>query len=173
MVLSCTTTGEPPIPRSLPVIASRAGIDLKPLDVSDADDMAWLETLVWPEQHHRRERLHAATAIARSDPPQLIRGDLVDALGKLVQQAPAESTVVVFHSAVLSYLTDDEQAHFERVVTQLPCHWISNESPRVLPHIAAQLPVHADDVGGRFVLAWNGRPVALAGPHGQGLDWLS
>ena len=173
VVVRCATTGGAPIPAALPVITSRAGIDLNPLDVTDADDIAWLEILVWPEQHQRRERLTAAAAIVRADPPRLVRGDLTDEIAEAVHQAPAGSTVVVFHSAVLSYLGEQERTRFEERMKQLPCQWISNESPRVLPHIAAQLAVHPDHIGGRFVLARNGRPVALTGPHGQTLDWLS
>ena len=40
----------------------------------------------------------AAVGIARADPPYLVRGDLLDALPALVEQAPPDATVVVFHS---------------------------------------------------------------------------
>jgi hypothetical protein len=89
-VLDCALTGTAP-PTRLPEIVWRAGLDLNPLDVTDPADLAWLEALIWPEQHNRRERLRAAAAIAAEDPPTLIRGDLVDDLARLAAQAPPRS----------------------------------------------------------------------------------
>ena len=34
-------------PTALPRVGWRAGIDLNPLDVTSADDRAWLEALIW------------------------------------------------------------------------------------------------------------------------------
>ena len=83
----------------------RAGIDLNPLDVADPDDVAWLEALVWPEQEFRRARLRQAVAIARQDPPLLVAGDLNEQFLDLAALAPADAALVVFHSAVMGYLT--------------------------------------------------------------------
>ena len=103
-LLECATTGElaavGPAARS----SWRAGIDLSPVDVTDDDAVRWLETMVWPEQEERRERLRRAVEIARADPPYLVRGDLLEALPALVDQAPPDATLVVFHSAVIAYL---------------------------------------------------------------------
>ncbi|MFD4407835.1 DUF2332 domain-containing protein [Nocardia sp. NPDC058499] len=170
--LACATTGNPPLPDRLPTIAYRAGIDLHPLDVTDHDDMAWLDSLVWPEHHSRRERLHRAAAIAREEAPHLIRGDLNADIADLVRQAPADTTVVVFHSAVLNYLDADARAAFQDTVEALPCQWIANEGPGVLPNITRRLAIPVEQIGGRFVLSFNGRPVALTGGHGQTLDWI-
>src|SRR5207248_11710688 len=52
---------EGPARRPGPISVSwRAGIDLNPLDVTDPDDVRWLDALVWPGDHDRRERLHHA-----------------------------------------------------------------------------------------------------------------
>jgi hypothetical protein len=64
-----TTTGAVPIPARLPTIATRIGIDLNPLDVNDAQDLAWLNACIWPEHHARRDRLATAAAIVAADPP--------------------------------------------------------------------------------------------------------
>jgi hypothetical protein len=40
-----------------------------------------------------------------------------------------------------------------------------------LPELDAALPA-ADAAAGRFVLALDGRPVALTAPHGGRIDWL-
>jgi hypothetical protein len=105
-LLSCAIDGPVPVPVPVapPKVVWRAGIDLNPLDVADAQDMRWLETLIWPEQDDRWQRLAAAIGAARSDPPYLMTGDLNDTVENLAGQAPADATVVVFHSSVLFYL---------------------------------------------------------------------
>jgi hypothetical protein len=173
VLLTCTTTGNPPIPDQLPTVAGRTGVDLNPLDVTNDDDMAWLDSLIWPEHHTRRERLHSAAAIARNDRPDLVRGDLNTTITDLIHRQPADTTVVVFHSAVLNYLDPDARTTFESTIRALPCHWIANEGPSVIPNITRQLPIPAEQIAGRFVLSLNGTPLALAGGHGQTLDWIS
>jgi hypothetical protein len=44
--LPCEVTGGAPLPSRPPEVAWRGGVDLNPLDVTDADAMAWLEILV-------------------------------------------------------------------------------------------------------------------------------
>lgn len=71
-VIDCDAQGLSP-PRRLPEVVWRAGLDLNPLDVTDPEDRAWLEALIWPEHDHRRERLRAAAEIAAAEPPLLVR----------------------------------------------------------------------------------------------------
>ncbi|MGH3331920.1 MAG: DUF2332 domain-containing protein [Nocardioidaceae bacterium] len=168
--LTCEVSGNVPLPTSLPQVVWRAGIDLNPLDVRDDEDTAWLQTLVWPEQEHRRRRLAAAIEIARGDPPVLVRGDLNETAGSLAAEAPAGTTLVIFHSAVLAYLGPEDRAAFTRTVSDLDAHWISNEGPRVLPELT---PTGASfPEGASFVTALDGQARALTGPHGQYVHWL-
>ena len=110
----------------------RAGLDLNPLDVTDPADLRWLEALIWPEHAHRRARLRAAAARVAADPPLLVRGDLVDDLPALAAQAPAEATLVVFHTSVLYQVPPPRREAFIAVARALPGHWIANETPDVL-----------------------------------------
>ena len=171
VLLESTTTGGMPRPRSVPRIVWRAGLDLHPLDVRDADDMYWLETLVWPEQHERRARLRAAIRIAAENPPRIVRGD-ASVLASLAAQAPDDATLVVITSAVLVYLPFAARMRFVELVRSLDTRWISLEGVRGLPTVRAALP---DDGGsdGRFVLALDEVPLAFTGPHGQSLDWIA
>lgn len=171
LLLRCETTGPVPVPNTVPEIVWRAGIDLHPLDVSDPDDVRWLETLVWPEQHHRLERLHSAVAIARADPPRLVTGDLLTALPEVVAAAPDDTTVVVFHSAVLNYISSGTRTEFIALVDTLGCRWISNEAPGVVEY-GSVLPVSPDPTSLLFVLGLDGTPLAYADPHGSTLHWF-
>lgn len=172
-VLTAQATGPLPVPSAHPDVAWRGGVDLNPLDVSDEDAVAWLENLVWPEQEERRERLRTAVRIARRDPPYLVRGDLLEALPGLLDEAPPDATAVVFHSAVVAYLDHDDRERFAELMAALVatgrCHWVSNEGPRVLPGL---VPAGVDVPFGRFVLAVDGHAVALTHGHGNELDWL-
>lgn len=181
-VLECTTAGNVPIPHAVPEVAWRSGIDLNPLDVTDPEDVAWLEALVWPEQEFRRRRLRAALEVARLDPPRLTAGDVNEHIEALVRSAPSDCAVVVFHSAVLPYLPQQSREQFVETMHQLPCHWISNEGACVLPQneaggilpeVSERLADIKTQAKGRFILALNGQPLALTGAHGQSLHWLS
>lgn len=171
-VLTATATGPLPVPPAHAEVAWRGGVDLNPLDVADADAMAWLENLVWPEQDERRARLRAAVEVARQEPPALRRGDLLDHLPDLVDEAAPHGTPVVFHSAVVAYLEEPDRERFHDLVTGLVgagrCRWVSNEGSRVLPRVTGDLPVPS----GRFVTALDGIPVAFSHGHGHTIDWL-
>jgi hypothetical protein len=173
-VLSCAIDGPVPVPRTLPEVVWRAGIDLNPLDVTQSEDMRWLEALVWPERDSRRQRLTAAIDIARTDPPQLVRGDLNETIETLASQAPSDATLVVFHSAVLAYMSADAQAQFVATAKSLRGHWISNEGLSLAPVVSTTvLPPPPNPTKAFFVLAKDGEAVAYAGPHGQSLLWFA
>lgn len=177
-LLRCATVGPVPLPPQLPPVVWRAGIDLNPLDVRNPDDVAWLEALVWPEQEFRRERLHQAIAIAQLEPPLLLAGHLNEQLQNLVDQAPADAALVVFHSAVMAYLSSRERAQFQAITANLTArgsHWLSNEGNTVIEQEDGSSVVPNIDearLKGRFLISHNSKPVAIAGPHGQSLEWL-
>ena len=178
--LRCHVTGPAPIPAELPEVAWRAGVDLNPLDVHDRDDVRWLEALVWPGQPERVARLRAAVHLAQEEQLRIVRGDLNQELAGVAAQAPADATLVVFHSAVLVYLSPEDRTRFQEQVRRLPGHWVANEDPAVLPEAAGR--VGRGQAGrGRpqgeragFLLALDGdSPIGYTAPHGQWLDWLT
>jgi hypothetical protein len=169
-IFPCRVNAATPLPNQLPQVVWRAGIDLNPINLSDPEDVAWLETLVWPGQEARAERLRAAIRVGQAEAPTVIKGDLVTSLHSVAAAAPRNATLVVFHSAVLAYVAPQDRLRFIRAVTDLGAIWISNEAPDVVPEIAAQLK--QKPALDKFVLAVNGTPVAITAAHGQSLDWL-
>lgn len=173
--LECRTAGNLPVPTRHPDVAWRGGLDLNPLDVADEDQMAWLAQLVWPEQDARRERLRAAIAVARAEPPRLRVGDLLESLPVVLEEAGRHGRPVVFHSAVIAYLVPEDRRRFQVTMTDLvasgACHWVSNEGRRVLPEITASAtaPARRDEP---FVAGLDGRAVAYTHGHGASLTWL-
>ena len=106
-------------------------------------------------------------------------GDLNEQLASLAELAPPDSTLVVFHSAVMAYLNSSQREAFRstigRLAAELGCHWLSNEGHTVLAQEDGSTVVPEMDeakLQGRFLLVQDGLPVAIAGPHGQSLEWL-
>ena len=166
-VLSCRAGGMT-LPAAKPEVAWRRGLDLDPVDVRDADQVAWLEALVWPDQPERLSRLRRAVAVARADPPVVVRGDLrIDTL-PLINEARRFGTVVVFHTAVLAYLPDAaDRLGFGQAVMRAGAVWISNEAPNVLQGPAT---TRTPPRKGVFLLSVNGVPTAWTDPHGGWIE---
>jgi hypothetical protein len=170
VTVHCRVDGAP-FPAPGPVtVAWRAGIDLNPLDVTDPDDVAWLRTLVWPEQHERRRRLDAALALAQADPPRVVRGDLNARLAEVAAGAPAGATLVVLHTAVLYYVPAPDRATFAAQVGALGARWLAQELPEVLP-VQLTEPAPAGTLS--YLVALDRQPAAFAAIHGGWLRWFA
>jgi hypothetical protein len=167
-VLACQPRGPVPLPERVPDVVWRAGLDLNPLDVTSDDDVRWLQCLIWPGESGRLERLSAAVETARRDPPPVYRGDLLTDVPALVGQAPRGVTVVLYHSAVLWYVSRAQRAEFAAAVAGLGVVWLANEGPGVVPGITVP------DAGlNTYVLARNGtEAIAVDDSHGLWVEWL-
>ena len=165
--LRCQPRGQVPLPARIPAITWRAGLDLNPLDVTSDDDVRWLSCLVWPGEGDRGQRLAAAIASARRDPPVVHRGDLLTDLPALAAQAPRDATLVIYHTSVLYYVAPDKREQVASAVRSLDAIWLSNEAPGILAGTAGPaLDEHM------CVLARDGHPIAYTDSHGTWLQWL-
>ena len=162
-LLSCRPEGDPPLPEALPQIAWRAGLDLNPIDITDPEQVRWLELLIWPGQEHRIETLRGAIEVARENPPRVVEGDLTTDLEALAAEAPRDATLVVFHTAVLYYVPSAGRTRFRATVAELGATWLACEGAQVLG-----LPSGPPSL---MALAQDGRRVAWADGHGASLSW--
>lgn len=168
---SCEASEGTPLPSCHPQVVWRAGIDLNPLDISNDEDVAWLEHLVWPEHESRLAGLRAAISVAQRSPPRVETGDLKHDLPELIAQAPSDATVVIFHTAVLSYVPNQkDRDDFARMLVDAGVIWLSNEAPHIFPQFAKKAGTANDDM---FLLTANGQPIAWTGPHGQSVRWIA
>ncbi|MDQ6753073.1 MAG: DUF2332 domain-containing protein [Actinomycetota bacterium] len=103
----------------------------------------------------------------------MVRGDLNAKVPELAAAAPKGTTVVVFHTAVLSYLSAGARLDFQDAAGQLPCRWIANEAIGVIASALPQLPQPIEEHRGMFVPALDGKPQAWTTPHGQSLEWFA
>ena len=108
----------------------------------------------------------------RSQPWSIQHSNRIENLATLVATAPCDATLVVVHSAVLTYVSPEERQRFLDQVTDLPVHWISDKGHGVLPAVAAQAPAGWEDTLHRFLTVLDGRPLAWSGGPGQRVELL-
>jgi hypothetical protein len=175
---------EVPIPHQMPPIASRVGLDLHPIDITDTTEARWIEACIWPEQRTRIERFRAARDLARDDPPTVVAGDAVDDVAALVDAVPAPAIPVVFSTWAMAYLTEDRQQSFVSALDELGAERdlssVFAEQPTEVPGLP--MPPRPDGIDDeRFTalvrLDWrDGRRTAarLADqhPHGTWVTWV-
>ncbi|MCW4386141.1 DUF2332 domain-containing protein [Salinibacterium sp. SYSU T00001] len=171
--LTCALGPGVPAPTRLPEVVWRGGIDLRPLDVADDADAAWLDVLAWPGQHDRRDRVRAASDVVREHPPVLLAGDAEARLEELLALAPASATPVIVTAGMLVYVPAAQRARLIERVRRSGARWVSLEGAGVVPAIAQQL-VDAGEtregLRGRFVVALDEHPLAWCGPYGESLE---
>jgi hypothetical protein len=140
--LECEIRGKPlPVPETLPRIASRTGIDLYPVDVSDYDAVRWVEALVWVEQPERLERLRQAVSIAREQPPPIIQGNALEMLPEVVMKIPADSPLCLYHSFTINQFSQEMRDQFTQLIAaeaqqrehlvRLSIEWLSATGPEL------------------------------------------
>jgi len=107
--LTCTLRGDeqPPFPKTFPQIALRIGIDLHPIDVRDESAVNWLSAFIWPEHAGRFDLLHRAIKIARSNPPELRKGNVLELLPDILETVPPGSVLCLFHTFVSNQMSQE------------------------------------------------------------------
>ena len=156
----------------LPPIASRLGVDLNPIDVTDPTERLWLRALVWPENPQEEAQLTAALESVASDPPPMVAGDAIDVCPQLAARLPRGEPRVVFHAATRMHVPADRRAAFDAAIDALgedgPLYHAWHEPPSA-PH-------HGVEADPRGVVALHGpeddKPAALAQVDGH-LDWIA
>ena len=179
--LRCTNAGPVALPSGLPQIVWRRGLDITPINVRDDDAIRWLLACVYPDHVERRQRLEAAIGLARVQPPVVNAGDLVEDLPAVLGEVPNDAQLVVFHSAVLTYVKPDRRQAFASILADASKErdivWLSNEPSGVVSEVAALAPPQGEL---RYLLSrtlfTNGQRrdelLALAHPHGADVTWL-
>ena len=180
------TGGVPPL--VLPRVVSRVGLDLDPVDLTDAREARWLKACLWPDVPRRIERFTSAVEQLIADPPHLMTGDLIDdlprAADEALRRAEAEGTtdahLVAFTSWSLTYVRSDRRPAVLDVLSAVAAHgtpvtWLTAEPPGCAPGIPNPTARRLD--GSSTVLGlhrWRhgkhvgGHTLGWAHPHGGG-----
>lgn len=166
--LNCVPRGlPPPVPARLPVVASRVGLDLNPIDVRDHDATRWLRALIWPEQTDRAHLLERALVLAEAQPPPLRAGNALELLPQAFAEAPDTAQLCVVHTFTLNQFSAAMRAQFghliashshQRPIAVISVEWREPFPPLTLAHWEQGLCVAE-------------RELATCDPHGAWITW--
>ena len=156
----------------LPLIASRVGVDLHPVNVRDERERLWLRALVWPEDKHKAALLEAALRMLSSERPRLIEGDALDVCPQLAADLPFGEPRVVFHAATRMHVPEERRHLFDSAIDAVghsgPLFHVWQE-PTWAPH-------HDSVADPRGAIEFHGpgdeKPVSLVLVDGH-LEWLA
>lgn len=127
LTVRCTVRGTavPPLPDGLSVTA-RVGVDVEPSDLADPATAAWLAACVPPETG-AVTRFAAAVDLARAEPAEIVRGDLLEVLPAVVARLPADTAICLVDTYVHVFLGPERLARFRELVTGLgrDLDWVS------------------------------------------------
>lgn len=173
--------GSGPIPQTIPTIATRCGIDLHPIDVTDPSAARWLEACVWPDQAARFQRLRSALILAADSPPEILAGDAVASVRPALERLAQRGHPVVTNSWALNYLEVGQQrayaAELDRFGSDHDVSWVFAESPALTPGLSWEAEFDDPHLTVLSMATWrNGertmRRLASAHPHGHWLHWM-
>lgn len=173
------------VPTAVPAIATRAGLDRRPVDVLDDGEVRWLLACQWPDHLDRFDVARRALALARAlpDAPVVRRGDAVDDLAAMVAEVPTDAHLCVLHSWVAAYFTPAEQRDLADAVRGLaaarPVSWLFAESPYEVPGLPVPPPPGENVRGATAVVLVEDGPdrdraacrLADMQSHGRWLHW--
>jgi hypothetical protein len=171
LTLTPDWSGPLPPPRA-PVIASRAGVDLNPIDLDDPAQRLRLLAYLWPDQPDRLERSTAAIA---AQPPRPEAGDAIDWLEARLQPRPGRLHLIC-HTIAWQYFPAATRARGAARIAaagaaarpDAPLAWLAFEADGSGPGAALSLRLWPGNAGfqlgradfhGRWV-QWNPTPAA-------------
>ena len=164
--LEAELNGSSSFPSLAPIIsvASRNGIDLNPVDLTNPDQLLWLRSLIWPEHVERHQQLiDAATEFTNSD-IRMHAGDATEVLPGLMASIPAEHALVVYSTIALYQFPTESRQRLSQSLTTVsenrPVWQIALEGSE--PTLS--LTRYRDGVSDTEILA-------DASPHGWWIKW--
>jgi hypothetical protein len=181
VTITCELRGTAPVPSRLPAIAARLGLDLSPVDITQADDARWLLACVWPDTG-RLARTAAAMKLARQHPPEIIPGDMVTDLDAALDTFDPGLPIVVVTTSACGYLSARQRHAFLAVLLRRarrqPLAWLSVDAPGVIDLVPVPPAIsHAGASASIMGLVTfdtgmaAGRTLGLCHAHGAWLEW--
>jgi hypothetical protein len=161
-----------PVPERLlrlaPHVRHRIGIDTSPVDVTSDEDGRLLKSFVWADQVERLRRLDRAIDLLRRDPPELVQGDFVELLPRVLSARRADGLTVVFQTGTLGYLEPEQRSRLHATLREAgaaaPLAFVSTGAPRVRGATHWGVSLQTWPRGERVLLA-------EADYHGSWLEW--
>jgi hypothetical protein len=150
-------------------VRDRVGIDLEPVDVTRDEGALLLKSFVWADRSDRLERLERAIDALREHPPEVVQGDFVELLPRLLERRRPDALTIVMQIAAAGYLDEAGwealRAALEAGGRQGPLAYVFAGRPEPMSH----------QHWGLWLTTWPGgerRQLARADFHGAWLEWL-
>jgi hypothetical protein len=103
----CTVKeGRPPIIKSFKTPVRKIGIDQHLIDLTDADDLTWLQALIWPDQTERFIMLKEALNAPQLSEINLVSGSTAADFKKVIEAVDPSDTLIIAATHVLYQFTD-------------------------------------------------------------------
>lgn len=171
LTLSPGWTGPLPTGKDI-VVASRAGVDINPLDATDAADQLRLMSYLWPDQPDRLRRMKQALELAVTCPAKITKADAIDWLEKQLSKTITGATTVIYHTIAWQYFPAEVQARGKILIEQAgaksaedaPLIWLSMEADDNTPGAAISMRLWPGDTS---------VDLGRADFHGRWLDWCA
>ena len=112
LTFAATITGDPPL--RIPRIASRTGLDLRPLDARKPEERRWLIAQIFPEFRQQHEQLAVALDVVAETDIVMVTGDALATLPGVL--AETGDPLCIFHSVCLSYWTGEARAALDSLL---------------------------------------------------------
>ncbi|HEY2639442.1 MAG TPA: DUF2332 domain-containing protein [Streptosporangiaceae bacterium] len=180
---SAAIVGSRPVPsQAMPEVVARIGVDLDPLDVTDADDVRWLRACLWPDEREQVARLDAEMALAATAPPLLLRGDAAEIVPDAFAHVPADALPVVTTTWALSRFSPERRLRFlhrlDEAAAGRAVAWVSAEGVGAAPTIPTLGDRRASghSIIGLAIFDRSGQDAAALGrcwSRGHWLSWLA
>jgi hypothetical protein len=152
--------GKPVPVGARPRIRSRIGVDLAPPDLNTDEGVQLLKAFVWAGQEQRLADLDATIEVWRRHPPEIVVGDLVDELPKLLERQDGDAVLLVWETAVFGYLPPENRERARALLADSDCVFVYTGQPQD----------GSNDYYGLYV---DDDEVAHAEFHGAWIEWLA
>lgn len=101
------------------LVAARIGIDLHINDVTEIDDVLWLNALIWPEHHERRELFEKTAGFVKDKKMKLLEGEGVEMLSQLAKKIPEDQQICVFHTHVANQMPGEKKEKLLKLIKEI------------------------------------------------------
>ena len=169
--LTCTLHGDeqPPFPEIFPQIAYRIGIDLHLVDVRSESAVNWLSAFIWPEHAGRFDLLHRAIKIARNNPPELRKGDVLELLPDILEAVSPGTVLCLFHTFVSNQMSREARYDLGNLIANYGSNYdawcISIDLSDKYKYPQLEMLSYIDGVESR-------RHLANCSGHSRWIEWL-
>jgi hypothetical protein len=124
-----------PLP-PMPVIVSRKGCDLNPVEIGQESGQLTLLSFIWPDQTNRLDLVRSAIQAAKSCPAVVEQADAIDWIERELARQARGTATVVYHSIVTLYFSEPQRERLSEILTEAgsratqdaPLAWLSMEA---------------------------------------------